>query len=354
MNPLPSCVDYITSIETPQLLRAQELQGGYVVLKNGKPLRYAGGFCVVFPYQLSGGKKVAVRCWTAHVPDADKRSHQISAQLRNSGLPYFVGFEYIPHGIATSLGVYPIVIMDWVEAKPLKDYIQEHLNDSHCIIALAEKFMQMAKDLHEHQFSHGDLQHGNIMVAQDGRLFLVDYDSMFVPGLENVTDEIKGLSGYQHPGRNNQKYLSPKTDYFSELIIYTSLIALSKYPNLWKELEIEDTETLVFSQEDLDYPHRSKIFGRLKSDSQLTPCLEAIESALKEQDINQLLPLEEAIIPESTRIVEGLQQRWKPRPIHQKPQEPADIEGLKTKWDRKSPEPIIEQPDVTSIASKWK
>ena len=67
MKPLPSCVDYITSVETPQLLKAQELQGGYVVKKNGKPLRYAGGFCVVFPFQLASGKKVAVRCWTAHV-----------------------------------------------------------------------------------------------------------------------------------------------------------------------------------------------------------------------------------------------------------------------------------------------
>ena len=52
----------------------------------------------------------------------------------------------------------------------------------------------MSKDLHSVGFSHGDLQHGNIMVNSEGKLFLVDYDSMFVPGLENVSDEIKGLS----------------------------------------------------------------------------------------------------------------------------------------------------------------
>ena len=121
MTQLPSCIDYITSIETPQLLKAKELQEGAVVLKNGKPLRYAGGFCVVFPFRLKNNRKVAVRCWIAHVSDADKRSHQISEQLKNSGLPYFVGFEYIPQGIATPLGVFPIVIMDWIEAMPLKE-----------------------------------------------------------------------------------------------------------------------------------------------------------------------------------------------------------------------------------------
>lgn len=353
MTPLPSCVDYITSIETPQLLKAKVLQGGAVVMKNGKPLRYAGGFCVVFPYQLQNNKKVAVRCWTAHVSDADKRSHQISAQLKNCGLPYFVGFEYIPQGIATSLGVFPIVIMDWIEAMPLKDYLKKNLNAPNRLIELANHFLQMSKDLHSAGFSHGDLQHGNIMVNPDGKLFLVDYDSMFVPGLENVSDEIKGLSGYQHPGRNKQACLSPKSDYFSELIIYTSILAIAHHPTLWNELEIEDTETLVFSQEDLDYPNRSSIISRLKTDSALSDCIESIVNALSEPDIDKLLPLEEVIVSASTRLVEGLQEKWKPRPVPVKEQEPADIDGLKSKW-KKSPEPASEPLDVSSITSKWK
>lgn len=353
MIPLPTCVDYITSIETPQLLKAKELQGGAVVLKNGKPLRYAGGFCVVFPYQLRNNKKVAVRCWIAHVSDADKRSHQISTQLKNSGLPYFVGFEYIPQGIATSIGVFPIVIMDWIEAMPLKEYLKVNLNSPEKLINLANRFLQMSKDLHAANFSHGDLQHGNIMVSHNGELYLVDYDSMFVPGLENVPDEIKGLSGYQHPGRYKQVWLSPKSDYFSELIIYTSILAIAQYPGLWKELEIEDTETLVFSQEDLDYPNSSPIFSRLKKDSSLSDCIEAIENALNESDLEKLLPLEDAIVSASTRLVVGLQEKWKPRQIPVKEQKAADIDRLKSKWRISqviSSEPI----DVTSITSKWK
>lgn len=353
MMALPSCIDYLTAIETPRLLKAKELQGGAAVLKNGKPLRYAGGFCIVFPFKLQQGKKVAVRCWIAHVPDADKRSYQIATQLKNSGLPYFVGFEYIPQGIATSLGVFPVVIMDWVEAMPLKEYLKNNLNAPDRIENLAENFLQLAKDLHKAGFSHGDLQHGNIMVDSDGRLYLVDYDSMFVPGLEGVTDEIKGLAGYQHPGRNSIAFLSPKSDYFSELIIYTSLVALSKYPSLWNELNIEDTETLVFSKEDIDFPNRSSIISRLKTDSSLTICIEAIENALRENDIENLLPLEEAIIPFSTRIVDGLQEKWKPRPIPIIEQESANIDVLKSKW-RKTQTHSIEHVDIASITNKWR
>ena len=353
MTPLPSCVDYIASIETPQLLRAKELQGGAVVLKNGKPLRYAGGFCVVFPYQLHNNKKVAVRCWIAHVSDVDKRSHQISTQLKTSALPYFVGFEYIPKGIVTSLGVFPIVIMDWIDAMPLKEYLKKNLNAPNRLIELANQFLKMSKDLHSAGFSHGDLQHGNIMVNPDGRLYLVDYDSMFVPGLENVSDEIKGLSGYQHPGRYRQVNLSPKSDYFSELIIYTSILALAYHPSLWNELEIEDTETLVFSQDDLDYPNRSSIFSKLKNDSSLSDCIEAIERALNESDIEKLLPLEEAIVSASTRLLEELQEKWKPRTLSVIEQMGADIDGLKYKWN-KSQEILSEPVDVTSITCKWK
>lgn len=354
MNSLPSCTEYIASIETPQLIKAEELHGGNVVTKNGKPLRYAGGFCIVFPYKKSSGKKVAVRCWTAHVPDAEKRSRQISLCLRQSGLPYFVGFDYIKHGIATSLGVFPIVIMDWIDATPLKEYLKSNIYNSYAIKSLTEEFRKMTDDLHRFGFSHGDLQHGNIMVSSTGKLFLVDYDSMFVPGLEKSTDEIKGLVGYQHPARTKLRYLSPKTDYFSELIIYTSLMALSKYPSLWKDLCIEDTETLLFTQEDLNDPSHSVVFKKLESDSELLDCAKAIELSLTKTDINDLLPLCEAIVPESTKIVVNLQNKWKKK-VSPRTFEPIIVgDELKGKWTKTKTKVPQNTSDIIPISQKWK
>ena len=98
----------------------------------------------------------------------------------------------------------------------------------------------MAKELHAAGVSHGDLQHGNIMVNADGSLILVDYDSMYVPSLEGYADEIKGLVGYQHPARWENCKCSPKADYFSEKVglqrsisvspIYVCLMRHYEYP----------------------------------------------------------------------------------------------------------------------------
>lgn len=353
MNVLPSCEDYISSIEVPQLIKAKELYGGKVVSYNGNPVMYSGGFCVVFQYQLPSMKKVAVRCWTAHVPDADKRSNRISIELKRSGLPYFVEFTYVPQGIATTKGILPIVIMDWVEASSIKEFINSHIHEPRRIFDLAERFKLMVSDLHKVSFSHGDLQHGNIMVADDGKLILVDYDSMYVPGLENFNDDIKGLAGYQHPSRSQQKYLSPKSDYFSELIIYTSLIALSKYPELWKQLNILDTETLLFTREDLDAPYDADIFNSFKRDADLKPLVEAIERELRSSDLDNLLPLEEAIIPESTRIIGNLEGKWRKRSLPSEKESQVDLANLSKKWKNKTIVPKTENINVTSITSKW-
>lgn len=355
MKPLPSCDDYITSIEVPKLIKANELSGGKVVSYNGNPVMYAGGFCVVFPFLLPSSRKVAVRCWIAHVPDVDKRSDRIAMELKNSGLPYFVEFNYIPQGVATSNGVFPIVIMDWVEGSHLKEYISKHISECCQISNLANQFKLMVADLHKASFSHGDLQHGNIMVTNNGKIILVDYDSMFVPGLENVSDEIKGLAGYQHPGRAKLKNLSPKSDYFSELIIYTSLIALAKYPNLWYKLNIENTETLLFTQQDLDSPNSSVIFKELKKDMDLRSLVEAIEKALRYPNIDDLLPLEEAIIPESTRIVGNLKDKWEKKTISTKEDSQIDLNVISKKWQTtKRLSSKNEEIDVFSITSKWK
>lgn len=204
-TPFPNCTDYYESIDEPRLIRAEMLAGGQVVRKNGNILRYAGGFCIVFPFLLAGGKKVAVRCWTTKFSNLEKRVALISDRISKSGLPYFVGFSYFSEGIATTNGLFPVVVMDWVEGMRLKDYIEIHLKDPSSLLKLADEFLNMAKDLHKIRFSHGDLQHGNIIVSDSGKITLVDYDSMYVPGLENMTDDIKGLCGYQHPGRKNLK-----------------------------------------------------------------------------------------------------------------------------------------------------
>lgn len=288
---IAECDDYVNSIQVPQLVKAQIINGGTPEMNGIRPVMYTGGFCVVFPFKTNT-KKYAVRCWHAYLDGAQDRAREISQYISTINLPYFVDFQYIEEGIATPKGVMPVVVMDWVDAKPLKKYIQGKLHDSNALDKLASDFMTMVQELHAKNISHGDLQHGNIMVKSNGDIVLVDYDSMYVPKLAGYNSQICGLKGYQHPARWNEKKVSPKADYFSELIIYTSIKALAKYPKLWDELKIEDTDTLVFSEEDIESNGFSAIFDKLSRDSYLKKLVEAIREELSHSSIDELLPLE--------------------------------------------------------------
>ena len=348
--PLPSIPDYSISIKTPQLVHPPILSGGHPIEKGSNVIKYAGGFCVVFPYQTPM-KKYAVRCWHAEIADAKKRTQLIAESLKASNLPYFVGFEYYEDGIMTSLGQQPVVVMDWVNAAPIKSYIAKHINETNTLNELAENFKTMASDLHRYHFAHGDLQHGNIMVKDDGSLVLVDYDSMYVPALDGMKDEIKGLQGYQHEARWRNEYATEKVDYFSELVIYISIKALAFMPSLWNDLKMEDTETMLFSAEDIKSKGSSNIFRVLKKHEKLKPHVEKLCEFMQFTTIDELSPLEDAIVS----TIDLISSKWVGGNGHSAKTKVAHIDNaddISVKWNNGNVKPTVE--DVAEgIAAGW-
>lgn len=302
--------EYSAAINTPQMIKAEILKGGSPVLKNGRQIKYSGGFCVVFPFETQT-KKYAVRCWHINLEDIRERIRVISEAIQCCNLPYFVGFEYIDNGIQTAHGAQDIVVMDWVDALPLKKYISVNITNSTKLLDLANQFKKMVGNFHVHHIAHGDLQHGNIMVKDNGAVVLVDYDSMYVPSLSGYSDDIKGVPGYQHPSRWKNNVVTEKIDYFSEIIIYTSLLTLSKFPYLWAKLNLDNTETLLFSAEDISSKGTSGIFQILDKDPDLKPLSSKIKHFLHQDDIDCLEPLEKAIIDPKEELIAELAEEWK-------------------------------------------
>lgn len=330
MTNIPTCADYSSSIEVPQLIKANKLQGGEPERYNGKLIKYSGGFCIVFPYRVHK-KKYAVRCWHAYLDGAKERCKLIAQALSEAQLPYFVGFEYIDNAILTPQGPQPVVLMDWVDAQPLKKYIKEHLTDPVALSRLADDFSKMAKSLHEHNLSHGDLQHGNILVKSNGDIVLVDYDSLYAPCLDGWTDDVKGLQGYQHPARWDNQYLSPKADYFSELIIYTAIKAIALNPGLWHQYNVENTETLLFEKEDLDSKGSSTLFQELQAIPEIAELITRIKEALECNNIEELVPLESSIV----RFVDKLSDMWNDptkKTVVEQNYKTSDVDKIVNKW----------------------
>ena len=232
--------DYDTAIRNPSLfVFDSNLKNGRAVAQKHNPnlLRsHNGGKAIVYEIETNP-KKYALKCWVEDLGNLKNRYKEIDAYLKLLNLPYFIDFAYMEKGILVKGTKYPIVRMEWFDGISFKEFIKLNITDPVNIRKLAEDFLSMVKDLHQSQISHGDLQHGNIQIGKDGKIGLIDYDSMYVPNLAAETDDIKGLPGYQHPARNNLTRLSPKTDYFSELVIYTSLLAISEQPSFWARIE---------------------------------------------------------------------------------------------------------------------
>ncbi|MDE5784502.1 MAG: hypothetical protein K2H97_09330 [Prevotella sp.] len=294
---MPNILDIIQSVQVPQLIKDQYISKGTSELDNhGRPVHYTGGFAVVFPF-IVNGEKWAFRCWSANIGNIEKRLYTLSSELSKLQLPFFCDFVYEPMGIVINGKTHPTTRMQWVEGKGIKEYICEHRTEPNVLNKLAVDFLEMCKTLHQYKIAHGDLQHGNILVADDGAIYLIDYDSMYLPALQGEKDIIAGLPDYQHPKRKENQIASEKIDYFSELIIYLSIRSIAEAPSLIDEYQIEDADRLLFTKEDYRDIKNSQIYRDLFSlGEDFRDLLEVLDEYLKKDDINSLSPFFELLI----------------------------------------------------------
>lgn len=195
------------------------------------------------------------------------------------------------------------------------------------------------------------------MVKSDGSLVLVDYDSMYVPGLEDFDDEIKGLEGYQHPSRWKMKKMSRKADYFSELIIYTSLMTFAEIPSLWKDKNIKDTETMLFSADDIKSRGKNSIFAILDSNTHLAQYSSAIKKELMIDNIEDLQPLEDVVVSNEQKIVSSAQEKWKNNGyVPEIVDYSNSIYSIQEKWKDNGYSACNKEYDIDTdeISQKWK
>ncbi len=150
--------------------------------------------------------------------------------------------------------------MEWVQGEPLSAFIEKHLGNRSALLSLARRWVEMVKALQKASIAHGDLQHGNVLVA-DGQLWLIDYDGMYVPALSGEGSHEVGHRNYQHPLRTEADF-GPHLDNFSAWVVYVSLIALAVDSRLWHQFSGGD-ECLLFRRRDFEQPETSDVLRSL-------------------------------------------------------------------------------------------
>ncbi|MCX4693955.1 hypothetical protein [Streptomyces sp. NBC_01408] len=260
----PSGAAYAEALQHTELcFRHPELKGARPELTRlGLPRAISGAFASVFSLtSAASGKRYAVKCFTRHVPDQELRYQEISAELAALDLgelsqPWKLGFDYLPDAIRVGKDRFPVLKMDWIEAVTLSSWLDSHHGDSAAVDRLAGRFADLTADLSSHGIAHGDLQHGNLLVARDGTFRLVDYDGMYVPALAGHGGTERGHRNYQSPARGNDDF-GAELDRFSSWVIFLALKAVAADPGLWSRLHEPSGEFLLLTEEDFKSPSTS-------------------------------------------------------------------------------------------------
>lgn len=263
---------------------------GYKATRNRRNKAYAfnGGLCTLVKMEADGKPSKCIRCWYKRPDDPDtlQRLKLIADGLKKHKLKigqYFIGYDIYEKAIHIEGATYPGLVMDWVEGKTLGAYVDEGKeHNSQEITRVAGKFAEMCEALNNAGMSHGDLSAGNVMIMKDGAIKLIDYDSLYFPEMGRRRQSVAGDEAYQHPGRKFHQWSELYTDYFSQHLIYASLLLISHDDSLRPET---GDKNLVFNQ--LDLANRSAFekskgykSGIGKKDEVLTAELKLIAKAL--------------------------------------------------------------------------
>jgi len=267
---LPKGDQYNEAVQNPRIsfadseLKSAKVETGMFDL----PKPYSGGFTVTFKLQTPV-TNYAVRCFTRDISDIQKRYQAISNFFTNRSSKYFVEAKYLQDGIKISGSFYPIIKMKWMDGEPLNFYLENNRYNKTKLQTLLSDFLNMVAELESSGIAHGDLQQGNIIVKND-RLFLIDYDGMYLPTLSGLKSNELGHPNFQHPQRSANHY-NAKIDRFSAIVIYLSLRALIIKPTLWK---YNNGENIILKSQDIADLKNSTVITELNSIAELKPFVE--------------------------------------------------------------------------------
>jgi hypothetical protein len=295
----PDAVAYREAIQSPGLTLGDPLLTGVKVAENrqGLPIAYTGRFAVVFRLRGHDGTDWALRCFTnpqgSYGITRGTRYRLLATQIANLD-DVFVPFRFVESGMRIAGKWYPTIAMRWAQGTTLGRWVEHNRDNPERLRRLVGSLGELLQRLEAASMAHGDWQHDNLLINDDGsQITLVDYDGMFVPGLEGYPSPELGHVNYQHPERQVQHF-GVGLDRFACLVMQTALLAIARDPSLW--IKFGDGESLLFKASDLRDPEGSPVFSALRAqaeldqDKELADSLARLGDALAHGPDSTLLP----------------------------------------------------------------
>ena len=262
MTAYPAAGDYYKAVQAPsRTFTVPTLQAAQFVWDSLGPTLARGSSAVVFQASVEG-KPQALRCYIRNDASSRDRYSALNAYLASHDLsPYVSGAIWLDEAIVVNRVTWPVLTMEWIDGRTLNEYVDFLVTGSNtaALTTLAGRWRELVALLQRSGFGHGDLQHGNVMVDQEGQLRLVDFDGVWIPQLAGQAPPSEfGHPNYQHPGL---RIWDRWVDTFSALVIYLSLTALGREPALW--LALYNSKNLLFAKNDFFAPFDTEVWKQL-------------------------------------------------------------------------------------------
>lgn len=261
----PRAMDYVKAVQHPErVFTTADLRGAQIGRSplTGQPLFAAGANAVVVKAVVDG-EEHALRFFTREDVSSRERYSSLNDYFTARGLTDCVAMSrWQDDAIEINGQAWPMLRMQWVEGRILDEYVDflVESGDTRALAGLAERWRELIGRMQESEFAHGDLQHANVMIQQDGTLRLVDLDGAWItPIADGPPPNESGHPNYNRSGRVWGRWM----DTFPGLVVYTSLLALSRDTQPWRVLYDEDN--LLFRKTDFAPPHETPAWQHVAS-----------------------------------------------------------------------------------------
>ena len=311
----PTISEYVEAIKLAEENLDQLNYLRPVLDEDGNPVMSSGNFAVVFKMQDGSGRFYALKCFTREQEGRAEAYKIICDELAKIASPYFVNTEYYDNELfvdtqESSASEFPVLLMDWVEGENLTQYLDNTFKNSrrtnfiwfghfpidYILYELNFTFNQFAQWMVEQPFAHGDLKPDNILIREDGSIFIVDYDGMYFPQMCGQKARELGSPDYQHPKRTIDKF-NEHIDDMALASIALSLCAKSLNDKIGHSF----SGTLLLTASDfIDLAHSSTFHGLLElsqKDKEIGRYLSTFMAVLSEAPLTKhLLDLKDIFI----------------------------------------------------------
>ena len=319
MTAYPAAGDYYKAVQAPaRVFTVPKLQAAEFVWDSLGPTLARGSSAVVFQASVEG-RPQALRCYIRNDASSRDRYSALDAYLATQDLsPYVSGTTWLDGAIQVNRATWPVLTMEWIDGRTLNEYVDFLVAASNAaaLTTLAAKWRELVALLQNREFTHGDLQHGNIMVDQEGRLRLVDFDGVWIPQLAGQSPPTEfGHPNYQHP---MQHVWGRWLDTFSAMVIYLSLVALGKDPALW--LALYNSKNLLFAKNDFFPPFKTEAWKQLAAmgDPQVNELVRRLQECCDPDWVstNSLeMTLDQQAVTPARQPIPVEQRWWEKKPV---------------------------------------